>query len=283
MPPQLPRSIGPAGRNTQGRSMLVAPSSSPGVVLSQPPINTAPSTGWERSSSSVSIASMLRYIMLVGFTKLSDTDSAGSSTGKPPAISTPRFTSSTRCLKWTWHGCRSDQVLTMAITGRPCHSSGEYPICIARLRCPKLRKSAGPNQRAERRSDGASRRASVSEGVCGKSAIRFLVIKNPPVGRISEASSATLPSPQETWRPTAYHRIGEQLGRPAATQSWRRPALRSAPDRNSPTATRPASSKTAATTCLSEPEEPPALSGAEECSCPGIDHSNRSGKHDMPC
>ena len=34
--------------------------SSPGVVLSQPPINTAPSSGWLRSSSSVSIARKLR-------------------------------------------------------------------------------------------------------------------------------------------------------------------------------------------------------------------------------
>jgi hypothetical protein len=125
MPWKLPRSIGPAGRKTAGMFMLVAPSSSPGVVLSQPPISTAPSTGWERSSSSVSIASMLRYIMVVGLTKLSDTDSAGSSTGKPPAIRMPRFTSSTRCLKCAWQGCRSDQVLTMAMTGRPCHSSGE--------------------------------------------------------------------------------------------------------------------------------------------------------------
>ena len=33
---------------------------SPGVVLSQPPISTAPSTGWLRSSSSVSMARKLR-------------------------------------------------------------------------------------------------------------------------------------------------------------------------------------------------------------------------------
>ena len=40
--------------------MLIAPMMRPGVVLSQPPISTAPSIGWLRSSSSVSIASMLR-------------------------------------------------------------------------------------------------------------------------------------------------------------------------------------------------------------------------------
>ena len=104
--------------------MLGAPSSRPGVVLSQPPISTAPSTGWKRNSSSVSIASILRYIMVVGLTKLSDTDSAGSSTGKPPAMRMPRFTSSTRYLKWLWQGCRSDHVLMMAMTGLPGHSSG---------------------------------------------------------------------------------------------------------------------------------------------------------------
>ena len=124
LPCQLPRSIGPAGRKIAGMFMLVAPSSRPGVVLSQPPISTAPSIGCERSSSSVSIASMLRYIIVVGLTKLSLTDSAGSSTGKPPAIRMPRLTSSTRVLKCAWQGCRSDQVLTMAITGLPVHSSG---------------------------------------------------------------------------------------------------------------------------------------------------------------
>lgn len=57
---QCPGSIGPAGTNTAGRSTLAAPIRSAGVDLSQPPIRTAPSTGYERSSSSVSIASMLR-------------------------------------------------------------------------------------------------------------------------------------------------------------------------------------------------------------------------------
>jgi len=38
-----------------------------GVVLSQPPISTAPSIGWLRSSSSVSIARKFRYIIGLGF------------------------------------------------------------------------------------------------------------------------------------------------------------------------------------------------------------------------
>ena len=64
----LPAIFLPAGTKIAGMFMLVAPSRRPGVVLSQPPISTTPSTGWERSSSSVSIASMLRYIMVVGLT-----------------------------------------------------------------------------------------------------------------------------------------------------------------------------------------------------------------------
>ena len=45
VPPQCPRSIGPAGTKIDGRSIDEAPMSSPGVVLSQPPISTAPSIG----------------------------------------------------------------------------------------------------------------------------------------------------------------------------------------------------------------------------------------------
>src|SRR3954454_23844719 len=50
-PRQYARSIGPAGTNTNGRSVLNAPITSPGVVLSQPPISTAPSiTDLDRKS-----------------------------------------------------------------------------------------------------------------------------------------------------------------------------------------------------------------------------------------
>jgi hypothetical protein len=59
-PLQVPRSIGPAGTKIAGRSIVMAPMSRAGVVLSQPPMSTAPSIGWERSSSSVSIARKLR-------------------------------------------------------------------------------------------------------------------------------------------------------------------------------------------------------------------------------
>ena len=60
LPCQLPRSIGPAGTRIDGIPMLIAPIRSAGEVLSQPPISTAPSIGWLRRSSSVSIARKLR-------------------------------------------------------------------------------------------------------------------------------------------------------------------------------------------------------------------------------
>ena len=45
LPEALPLSIGPAGMKMNGRSIEIAPIASPGVVLSHPPMRTAPSTG----------------------------------------------------------------------------------------------------------------------------------------------------------------------------------------------------------------------------------------------
>ncbi len=60
LPFQLPRSIGPAGMKIAGRLAEIAPISIAGVVLSQPPISTRPSSGWPRAISSTSMASRLR-------------------------------------------------------------------------------------------------------------------------------------------------------------------------------------------------------------------------------
>ena len=62
--------------------------------------------------------------MVVGLTYCSASEMAGNSNGNPPACNTPRFTSSTRCLKWVWQGLMSDHVLMIAITGLPAQSSG---------------------------------------------------------------------------------------------------------------------------------------------------------------
>ena len=70
--------------------------------------------------------------MVVGFTQLSDSESAGSSTGKPPACQTPRLTSSTRCRKCWWQGWASLQVLMIPTTGLPMKSSSHSPSAGAR-------------------------------------------------------------------------------------------------------------------------------------------------------
>ncbi|MOA55483.1 hypothetical protein D3C78_1792830 [compost metagenome] len=62
--------------------------------MSQPPISTTASMGWARSISSVSMDIRLRRYMLVGWEKLSCSEIVGKSMGRPPAISTPRFTAS---------------------------------------------------------------------------------------------------------------------------------------------------------------------------------------------
>ena len=53
---------------------------------------------------------------------VSPTDSAGISSGKPPACHTPRFTSSARVRKWAWQVLASLQVFRIAITGLPWKS-----------------------------------------------------------------------------------------------------------------------------------------------------------------
>ena len=60
VPPWWPRIMGPAGMKIIGRFMLIAPITVAGVVLSQPPMSTAPSIGCERSNSSTSSARRLR-------------------------------------------------------------------------------------------------------------------------------------------------------------------------------------------------------------------------------
>jgi hypothetical protein len=82
-------------------------------------MSTQPSAGYERSSSSVSIARKLRYIMVEGFWNGSASAIAGISIGNPPACHTPRLTSSARVRKCAWQGLMSLQVLMMAITGFP--------------------------------------------------------------------------------------------------------------------------------------------------------------------
>jgi len=100
-----PRSIGPGGhedRGDAGRWSRPMRSAGPGLVAAahQP---TAPSTGWERrSSSGLPMASMFRYIIVVGFTYVfsASEDRGEASTGNPPAWRMARFhVPSTRLLE----------------------------------------------------------------------------------------------------------------------------------------------------------------------------------------
>ena len=56
----------------------------------------------------------------------------------------------------------------IAMTGLPSQSSLSHPICLARERWPKDRKSAGPNQRRDRKSSGVFMRYSINHAM-GKS------------------------------------------------------------------------------------------------------------------
>ena len=77
------------------------------------------------------------YVDISGFTKLSESESAGSSQGKPPAWNTPRLMSSTRCLKCIWQGCASDQVFMMAMIGLP-KSPSFIPVARQSARAPAM-------------------------------------------------------------------------------------------------------------------------------------------------
>ena len=118
-PRKVPLSIGPPGTTTAGMSTLAAAMSRDGMVLSQPPSSTTPSTGLARSISSVLIAAMLRQSIAVGRTLVSPRDTTGSSWGTPPASRIPFFTNWATPVRCALQGVRSLAVLAIAICGRP--------------------------------------------------------------------------------------------------------------------------------------------------------------------
>ena len=126
-PRNFPFSMGPPVTMMAGRSTLAAPISWAGVVLSHPESRTTPSSGLARRDSSTSMAIRLRYSMVVGRIRVSPRDMVGNSSGKPPAISTPRLTASATVRRWALHGVSSDQLLAIPITGRPSKSSSVNP------------------------------------------------------------------------------------------------------------------------------------------------------------
>jgi hypothetical protein len=90
-----------------------------GIVLSQPPSSTTPSTGLARSISSVAMAARLRQSMAVGRTWVSPSDTTGRLSGTPPASQTPSLTLAATSSRWRLQGVRSEAVLAMAMCGRP--------------------------------------------------------------------------------------------------------------------------------------------------------------------
>ena len=95
--------------------------------------------------------------MVVGFTNCSDTDITGSSTGKPPACQTPRFTSSARSRRWVWQGLMSRPGVDDA-DDRLAH---ELFVAIAHLqRARAMAEGAQVARRTSGRSAGASWRRS---------------------------------------------------------------------------------------------------------------------------
>ena len=118
-----PVSIEPVTSWIAGTPAEIAPISSAGTVLSQPPISTTASIGWARTISSTSIDIRLRRYMLVGWAKLSWIEMVGKSIGIPPASITPRLTASTSCGALPWQGLKPLPVLTMPTTWRDSASS----------------------------------------------------------------------------------------------------------------------------------------------------------------
>jgi len=91
--------------------------------------------------------------MVVGFKNDSDSDSAGNSIGKPPAIQDAALDVIYPGFEMHVAGCASDQVLRIAMTGDPStpparsHLHGAGPVAEAR-------RSSGANQRALRSVSG---------------------------------------------------------------------------------------------------------------------------------
>ncbi len=68
--------------------------------------------------------------MVVGFMRISPSDSVGNSSGKPPALQTPRFTASATWRRWALQLVSSDQELAMPMTGRPSKTASLKPSAL---------------------------------------------------------------------------------------------------------------------------------------------------------
>jgi hypothetical protein len=80
--------------------------------------------------SSTSIAIRLRKSMVVGFIRISPSEITGNSSGKPPALHTPRFTASASWRRWALQLLSSDHELQIPTTGRPSNTASEKPSAL---------------------------------------------------------------------------------------------------------------------------------------------------------
>src|SRR5262245_12942724 len=96
--------------------------------------------------SSTSIDIRLRKSMVVGFIRTSPSEIVGNSSGKPPALHTPRLTASATWRRWALQLVSSDQEFAIPITGRPSKTTSLNPSVFSHERCTKPSRSRRPNQ-----------------------------------------------------------------------------------------------------------------------------------------
>src|SRR5262245_22618207 len=97
------------------------------------------------------MAIRFRNSIVVGFIRISPSDSVGNSSGNPPALQTPRLTASATCRRCALQLVSSDHELAMPITGRPSNIASLKPSAFRYERCMKPSSVLGPNQLRLRR------------------------------------------------------------------------------------------------------------------------------------
>src|SRR3989338_1084422 len=96
--------------------------------------------------SSTSIAIRLRNSIVVGFIKISPSEIVGNSSGKPPALQTPRLTASATWRRWALQLLSSDHEFAIPTTGRPSKTRSLKLSALIHERGAKPSRSRRPNQ-----------------------------------------------------------------------------------------------------------------------------------------
>src|SRR5919199_1624467 len=148
-PRKRPLRCGPPVSMMAGTFALAAPIIWAGVVLSQLPSRTTPSSGCARIISSVSMAIRLRYSMVVGRMNSSPSEIVGNSSGVPPDCQTPRLTYSASSRKLLLQLFRSLCVCAMPMMGR-ARSASSNPMLLAKARRTNPYMSGSWNHASDR-------------------------------------------------------------------------------------------------------------------------------------